>query len=132
MTTRRKFITTTSLMAAGVTTSFLPYSTTSSGLAHHVFFWLKNAGSAEDRNKLIQGIKSLGNISTVRGLHIGVPAATPKREVIDDSYDVSELIFFDDIEGQDAYQVDPIHLKFVEEYGHLWSKVLVYDTMSVE
>ncbi|MDH4057757.1 MAG: Dabb family protein [Cyclobacteriaceae bacterium] len=132
MTTRRKFIKATSLMAGGISASFMPYSIQSVGLAHHVFFWLKNSESAEDRNKLIQGIKSLSNISTVRSLHIGVPAATSKREVIDDSYDVSELIFFDDIAGQNAYQVDPIHLKFVEEYSHLWSKVLVYDTMSVE
>lgn len=100
-------------------------------LAHHVFFWLKNPDSKEDLNKLLEGLRTLAKIETVRGLHIGVPAKTPKRPVIDDSYSASELIFFDDLEGQDVYQVHPIHKKFIEDYSHLWEKVLVYDSIDV-
>lgn len=98
-------------------------------LAHHVFFWLKNPDSAADREKLIQGIRSLEKIETVRGLHIGLPASTEKRDVVDGSYSVCELIFFDDPAGEKAYQVHPIHQKFVEEHSHLWSKVVVYDSL---
>lgn len=100
-------------------------------LAHHVFFWLKNPDSTEDLNKLLDGLRTLSKIESVRGLHIGVPAKTEKRPVIDDSYSASELIFFDDLAGQDAYQVHPIHKKFIEDCSHLWSKVLVYDSMDV-
>ena len=100
-------------------------------LLHHVFFWLKNPDSEEDRAALIAGIKTLGAISTVRAIHVGVPASTEKREVVDNSYHVSELLCFDDVEGQNAYQVDSLHQKFVDECSHLWSKVVVYDALAV-
>jgi hypothetical protein len=101
------------------------------GVIHHVFFWLKNPGSKEDLEALLKGLQTLKDINTVRQLHIGVPAATEKREVIDDSYSASELLFFDDLAGQEAYQDDPIHVKFVQDCSHLWSKVVVYDVQQV-
>lgn len=100
-------------------------------LAHHVFFWLKNPASSEDRAKLIEGLRTLQKIETVRQLHIGIPADTEKRPVIDASYSVSELIFFDSLEGQNSYQEHPIHKKFVENCSALWQKVVVYDAMEV-
>lgn len=100
-------------------------------LAHHVFFWLKNADSKQDLAALIEGLKTLEKIPSVRGLHIGVPANTEKRDVVDASYSASELIFFDDVAGQDIYQEHPIHRKFVENCSHLWQKVVVYDSMDV-
>ena len=100
-------------------------------LAHHVFFWLKNPDSSADRDKLIEGLKTLKKIETIKKLHIGVPASTEKRDVVDNSYHVSELMFFDDVEGQNVYQVHPIHKKFIDDCSHLWSKVLVYDVMEV-
>jgi hypothetical protein len=100
-------------------------------LAHHVFFWLKNPDSREDRDKLLAGLRTLEKIETVRKLHIGVPASTEKRDVVDNSYSVSELMFFDDVAGQNAYQVHPIHRKFVEQCSNLWQRVVVYDSMDV-
>jgi len=100
-------------------------------LTHTVFFWLKNPDSKEDRDALIEGIKTLKEIDTVRGLHVGVPASTEEREVVDNSYQVSELLLFDDVAGQDAYQVHPIHDRFVENYAHLWRKVVVYDSIAL-
>jgi hypothetical protein len=97
---------------------------------HHVFFWLKNSGSESDRNKLLEGVRSLSKIATVRQIHVGVPAGTEKRDVVDNSYDVSELLFFDDLAGQKAYQDDPIHQAFVANYSHLWERVVVYDMLS--
>lgn len=101
-------------------------------LLHHVFFWLKNPDSTADRDKLIAGVKSLAAIETVRSIHVGVPASTEKREVVDNSYHVSELLGFDDVAGQDVYQVHPLHKKFVDEHQHLWSKVVVYDAVAVK
>ena len=63
---------------------------------------------------------------------VGASYATEKREVVDNSYQVSELLGFDDVAGQDIYQVHPIHQKFVEENQHLWSKVVVYDVLASE
>jgi hypothetical protein len=101
-------------------------------LAHHVFFWLKNPDSKEDLKRLIDGLKTLSKIPSVRGLHVGTPASTEQRDVVDASYSASELIFFDDVAGQDAYQVHPIHQKFVENCSRLWKKVVVYDSMDVD
>ena len=100
-------------------------------LVHHVFFWLKNPGSKEDLARLLAGIRGLAQIETVRGLHVGVPASTEKRDVVENSYSASELLYFDNVEGQNVYQVHPLHKKFVTDCGHLWSKVVVFDSISV-
>jgi len=100
------------------------------GFIHHVYFWLKNPENINDLSQLIEGLKKLSAVNTIRDFHIGKPAATT-RDVIDNSYSVSWLLFFSNKEDQDSYQTDPIHLKFVEECSHLWSKVVVYDTVSV-
>jgi hypothetical protein len=100
-------------------------------LVHHVFFWLKNPDSKEDLAKLLAGIRTLAQIETVRGLHVGVPASTEKRAVVESSYSASELLLFDDVEGQNSYQTHPIHQKFVTDCSHLWSRVTVFDSVSV-
>jgi len=97
---------------------------------HHVYFWLKNADSVKDRDALIDGLRKLSKVSTIREFHIGVPAGT-NREVIDTSYAVSWMLLFDTPEAQESYQVDPVHLQFVKECSPLWSKVVVYDSIDV-
>jgi len=103
----------------------------SPSLVHHVFFWLKNPDSKEDLAALIAGIRTLAQIETVRSLHVGVPASTEKRAVVESSYSASELMFFDDIESQNIYQVHPLHQKFIAECSHLWSRVTVFDSIAV-
>jgi hypothetical protein len=98
-------------------------------IVHHVFFWLKNPTSKADRDQLVAGIKSLQAIETVRALHVGVAASTEKRDVVDNSWDVSELMFFSDLAGQATYQAHPLHVAFVDKCSHLWERVLVYDAV---
>ncbi|WEK20730.1 MAG: Dabb family protein [Candidatus Pedobacter colombiensis] len=98
-------------------------------VVHHVFFWLKNPSSKNDRDQLIAGVKTLSTIPTVREIHVGVVASTEKRDVVDNSWGVSELIFFSDLEGQETYQTHPVHLEFVKNHNHLWEKVIVYDAV---
>ena len=100
-------------------------------IVHHVFFWLKKPDSKADRDALIAGLRTLAGVDTVRGIHIGVPADTAQRGVIDASYSVSEILLFDDVAGQNAYQVHPIHKKFVADCEHLWQRVVVYDIKAV-
>ena len=127
---RREFIATASLLTLGASANALSMKNEKKIVVHHVFFWLKNPGSVEDRNKLIEGVKTLEKIETIKMLHVGVPADTEKRPVVDNSYAVSELIFFDDVAGQNTYQDHPIHKKFVENYSSLWEKVIVYDSIN--
>lgn len=130
-TTRRAFLATATLgAAAAASAASMHHPHTPPRLVHHVFFWLKNPGSKEDLAKLLDGIRGLGRIETVRGIHVGVPASTEKREVVDNSYSASEILYFDDVAGQNAYQAHPLHQQFVAECSHLWSKVVVYDTIS--
>lgn len=101
------------------------------GFIHHVYFWLKNVNSTEDSNLLIEGLKKLAAAPTLKDFHIGIPAGT-HRDVVDNSYVASWLALFDSKEDHDSYQIDPIHLKFVEECSHLWDRVVVYDTLSAK
>ncbi|MCU7549983.1 Dabb family protein [Chitinophagaceae bacterium LB-8] len=130
---RRNFLTSTAMATTGLMASALPIDTPKEKkqLLHHVFFWLKNPASQEDRDKLIAGLQTLKKIETVRRIHIGVPASTELRPVVEASYSVSELLFFDDLAGQKTYQDHPIHQQFVKDCSHLWEKVLVYDSMDV-
>jgi hypothetical protein len=101
------------------------------GFIHHVFFWLKDPESKEALEQLIEGLKKLSHAPTIKDFHIGKPANT-NRNVIDTSYSASWLLLFENAEDQEIYQTDPIHLKFIDECSHLWSKVVVYDTLSVD
>jgi len=95
---------------------------------HHVHFWLHRK---EDNQQLIDGLNTLIPIQHIRDLHIGVPADT-HRSVVDRSYDVSLLILFDSPEAQDAYQIDPTHVLFADNYAKpLCSKVVVVDSVNV-
>jgi hypothetical protein len=98
---------------------------------HHVFFWLKDPSQTADRDTLIAGLKTLRAIPQIRTLHIGVPAPTEARSVVDNSYSVSELMFFDTVEAQKSYQDHPIHQRFVATCGDLWERVVVYDSIDV-
>lgn len=130
---RRTFVATAAALGASAAASAMPTmeKKNKKQLLHHVFFWLKNPNSKEDQQELIEGLRTLEKIESIKKLHIGVPAATEKRDVVDNSYHVSELMFFDDLEGQNAYQVHPLHKKFAEQYSHLWERVLVYDSIDV-
>jgi len=127
---RRKFISTAVILTAGSTSiaKTLSMKTKENKIAHQVYFWLKNP---EDRQKLIDGVNTLKKIKTVRQIHVGIVAGTEKREVIDTSWGVSLLLFFDDIAGEASYQTDPIHLDFVKNYSNLWNKVVIYDAEMV-
>ena len=95
---------------------------------HHVHFWLKDKA---DKQQLLDGLNLLLPIPHIREIHIGVPADT-FRDVVDRSYDVSLLLLFDGPAEQEAYQIDPTHVIFAENYAKpLCSKVVVADSVNV-
>jgi hypothetical protein len=102
------------------------------GLIHNVFFWLKEDLTAEEKAAFLEGVKSLGTINTVKAIYIGPPAPTEARDVVDNSFSYALLVHFDNVEGQNAYQIDPIHLKFVEDHEDKWTRVKVYDNTLVD
>ncbi len=130
MSTRRKFLAGATLLSLAPAIEAFPMKKDKPIVIHHVFFWLKNPDSKEDLAKLIAGVKSLSKIETIKFIHVGVPASTEQRDVVDNSYSVSELMFFENLEGQKTYQDHPIHQKFITDCSMLWEKVVVYDTMN--
>jgi hypothetical protein len=95
---------------------------------HHVYFWLNNPESAADLEQLKKGLQTLTVIETIGMYQIGVPAST-NRDVIDRSYSVSWMLMFDNLEDEEVYQHHLLHKKFVADCSHLWSKVIVYDSV---
>jgi len=113
--------------AAGAQTPAFPARV----FVHHVYFWLKEPTNEGARKALIAGLRRLAAAPDILWSHIGLPAES-ERGVVDDSYSVSWLVFLADRAAEERYQVDPIHLKFVEECSPLWERVIVYDTEQAE
>jgi hypothetical protein len=99
-------------------------------ILHQAYFWLKNPGSEDDRAALVAGLRTLAAIPQIRALSIGIPAATEAREVVDASFAVLETMVFDSLEDQRTYQTHPVHLAFIAACGHLWERVVVYDSVA--
>ncbi|MGQ8366092.1 Dabb family protein [Glaciecola sp. 1036] len=101
------------------------------GFVHSVYFWLNNPENQEDRDAFLHHLTTfIDNSDYVKTKHIGVVAPSG-RGVVDSSYDYTLVVTFEDKAAQDAYQVEPVHIKFVEDAQHLWSKVVVYDSTSI-
>jgi hypothetical protein len=120
----------TAATAATVVTAGPAMAQPAGQIRHQVFFWLERAGNAEDRAKLVAGLKALAAIPQIRELHVGVPAPTEQRDVVDASFDVSELMVFDNVADQKTYQDHPAHQAFVAACSSLWRKVVVYDSVA--
>ena len=133
--TRRNFVSTTGKVTLAAASGIFALNNNNPMAAknmfiHHVYFWLKNPTNGDDRQKLIEGLRKLSKVEAINTFHIGRPADT-NRDVIDTTYSISWMLIFKNKEDQDSYQVDPIHLNFVKECQHLWSKVVVYDSVDV-
>ena len=120
---KEKLVTTEkALAAASEQTAFI----------HTVYFWMKEDVTAEQKADFVaNGMKKLAKAPTLHKVYFGPPAGTD-REVVDNSYDFAWICHFKNAADQDAYQVEPIHLKFVEDYQHLWERVQVYDNVLSE
>jgi Stress responsive A/B Barrel Domain len=130
MKSRRKFIQTLTLASAA---SLVPIHLTQSQpmatqkIIHQVYFWLHNESDITEF--LTDAVPMLGRCKDVTQFYQGIPAPTEKREVVDHSFHVSCSLFFDSLEGQAAYQKDPLHLAFIAKYASFWKTVKVYDIL---
>jgi hypothetical protein len=51
--------------------------------------------------------------------------------VVDGSFTYSLIVTFESAEAQQNYQDEAPHKLFIEESSKLWTKVIVYDSQSV-
>jgi hypothetical protein len=96
-------------------------------LSHIVIFWTDpaRAGAAEE---LLAGANHyLKDIPGVVHFHAGRMSPS-HRPVVDQSYQVALNLLFPDKAAEQAYQVHPLHLEFVEKvFKPTCKKVLIYD-----
>jgi hypothetical protein len=97
-------------------------------LVHTVYFWLKESAPPGERGRLAKScLELLGKVPTVRQIWAGPPAGTPKRDVIDASYDVGITVVLDDLPAHDVYQEHPLHKQFIARHKEHWKRVQIYD-----
>ena len=97
-------------------------------LVHSVYFWLKPGLAPAQRARFRDEVGKLAAVPSIGEIYIGAPASTPERSVTDKTFDLALTVLFRDAAAHDAYQVDPIHLSFVEANQASWVRVQVYDS----
>jgi hypothetical protein len=95
--------------------------------SHIVIFWTDPAKPTAADEIVAGADKYLRPIPLLRFFHCGRMATSPRKDVVDQSYSVALNLTFDTKADQDAYQVHPLHLEFVEQCKANWSRVVVYD-----
>lgn len=97
-------------------------------LIHSVFFWLKPGLTPAQRTTFRAEVGRLAAVRTIEKIYVGAPATVPERGVTERSFDLALTLVFRDGAAHDAYQVDPVHLAFVERNSALWTRVQVFDS----
>lgn len=98
---------------------------------HVVYFWLNKPEDPAQRKQFLNNLKEfISAMDNIQDSFIGAPANT-NRDVVDNSYQYSLNLGFENKAEQDIYQDHPLHKKFIEKSAHLWNRVLVYDSVEV-
>jgi hypothetical protein len=95
-------------------------------ITHVVVFWTDKPVE-ENRAKLLEGVKPLADIPSLKNFRYG--AAVPNtRATVDDSFAVAISMDFETQADADAYQVHPLHKEFLKNYvGSVAKRVTIYD-----
>lgn len=95
---------------------------------HTVLFHLKNDLPDEAIAEFETGLNSLKAIKASRATYIGTVAETKDRPVVRSDYTYNLTILFDDLEGHNQYQVDPLHKTFVAQCSKYWTHLEIIDS----
>ena len=96
---------------------------------HSVYFWLRADGDADDAQRTADGCRSyLSDIPGIVRMAICLPAG-PSAGPIDGTYGAALLMEFETEAARDSYEVHPDHRRFLADFRHLWSRVVVYDSV---
>ena len=102
-------------------------SNTDARFSHIVIFWTDPAQPAA-ADELIAGANLyLKEIPGVLQFHVGKMSPSP-RSVVEQSYQVALNLIFSTKAAEQAYQVHPRHIEFVEKvFKRTCKKVVIYD-----
>jgi hypothetical protein len=103
------------------------YSTKPAMFSHVVIFWTKPE-IANAADELVAGAeKYLRPIAGLKSFHVGRMVKS-HRDVVDQSYQVALNLQFENKQAEEAYQVHPLHLEFVEKaFKPNCSRAVIYD-----
>lgn len=97
-------------------------------LSHVVIFWIKPDAAPDAADTVLAGCHQyLKDLPGVAHFHAGkmVPS---RRPVVDQSYQVALNVVFTDKAAEEAYQIHPTHLEFVEKiFKPLCERAVIYD-----
>ena len=95
--------------------------------SHVVILWT-NPAKERAVEQLLEGAERyLRPIAGIVSFHAGKMVIS-ERPVVDQTYQVALNVTFKDKAAQDRYQVDPLHIEFVQKVlKPLVTKVVVYD-----
>ena len=95
--------------------------------SHVVIFWTKPE-QPKAADELVAGAeKYLRLIPGVTAFHIGRMVKS-HREVVDQSYQVALNLRFENKQQEEAYQIHPLHLEFVEKvFKPNCQRAVIYD-----
>ena len=100
-----------------------------SGLAHLVFFTLKDSSTATKVNFVAECEKYLSDHPGCTHFSVGTRATSYDRPVNDTDYDVSVHLIFSTEADHDRYQVSDRHQNFLAQQSDNWSRVRIFDTL---
>mgnify|MGYP006246737671 FL=1 len=95
---------------------------------HTVLFHLKKGLPQDAIAEFEAALDSLKAIKASRATYIGTVAETKDRPVVRSDYSYNLTILFDDIEGHNQYQVDPLHKAFVAQCSKYWTHIEIIDS----
>lgn len=99
--------------------------------SHTVLIWFENLNDINLLKRFEEDCADfISNSEFIVSYHLGKPAAT-SRPIIDNSYTYCLIITFQTREDQEKYQGERVHKEFVEKYKQHWSKLLIYDSISI-
>jgi hypothetical protein len=104
-------------------------SSSPSGLAHVVFFTLKDRSSAARDSLVAACHRYLTNHPGTLHFSAGPRAESYHRPVNDQNYDVALVLVFESEADHDRYQEAPRHKEFVAEQSSNWAQVRVFDAL---
>ncbi|MFD2969768.1 Dabb family protein [Sphingobacterium bambusae] len=96
-------------------------------IVHSVYFWLKEGITEEDEKDFLNFFEALKKVPGIHSFHVGKPAATTAREVVDNSFHYSLIVTFKSLDDINTYEKHPDHLAAAGKYSKYWTKVAVRD-----
>ncbi|MFK2819440.1 Dabb family protein [Flavobacteriaceae sp. LMIT009] len=99
--------------------------------AHIVLIWLKEPNNETVHTSFQSALQTMvKNSLYIKSAHLGSPANT-NRDIVDNSYTYCYIATFASKEDQDSYQTEKAHDVFREKVGHLFDKIVIYDSFGL-